>query len=242
MGIVPTDTLLVHSSMKSIGQVENGAETVLDTLSEYLSGGLLIMPTHTWGYINAESPVFDVRTSKSCVGVLTELFRHRTGVIRSLHPTHSVAALGSDAKSYVSGEELLDTPCAPKSCYGKLEGRDAKILMIGVNFAKNTTIHCIEEVAGVPGRLSDHQEQLYTVDYDGRKIGIPCFRHDNADSYHYMKLEPVMFSRGVLHETRFGDAKCLLLGAKDLFGTTLELLSKNIRLFDDFEPVPTKWY
>ncbi|HOG51619.1 MAG TPA: AAC(3) family N-acetyltransferase, partial [Lentisphaeria bacterium] len=35
-GILPTDTVLVHSSMKSIGQVEGGADGVLDALMGYL--------------------------------------------------------------------------------------------------------------------------------------------------------------------------------------------------------------
>ena len=34
-GIQPSDTLLVHSSMKSIGAVDGGADTVLDALMDY---------------------------------------------------------------------------------------------------------------------------------------------------------------------------------------------------------------
>lgn len=47
LGINGNGTLLVHSSMKSIGQVEGGADTVLDALSEYMKNGLLVFPTHT---------------------------------------------------------------------------------------------------------------------------------------------------------------------------------------------------
>jgi len=66
--------LLVHSSMKSIGQVEGGADTVLDALSEYMKNGLLVLPTHTWSYIKGDNPRFYVDDSPSCVGILTELF------------------------------------------------------------------------------------------------------------------------------------------------------------------------
>lgn len=111
LGIQPTDTLLIHSSMKAIGEVEGGAHTVLDAFSEYLNEGLLILPTHTWWQINSEYNVFDVVNEPSCVGILTELFRKRPGVVRSWHPTHSVAALGKDAEDYVRGEEQFDTPC-----------------------------------------------------------------------------------------------------------------------------------
>ena len=57
MGLRPDDTLLMHSSMKAIGDVEGGADTVLDALMEYFSDGLLLLPTHTWASINADIPV-----------------------------------------------------------------------------------------------------------------------------------------------------------------------------------------
>ena len=43
MNIDPRGTLLVHSSMKAIGPVEGGADTVLDALSEYMRDGLLVL-------------------------------------------------------------------------------------------------------------------------------------------------------------------------------------------------------
>lgn len=86
MKIDRNGTLLIHSSMKSIGPVEGGADTVLDVFSEYMKDGLLVLPTHTWSYINADNPKFYVDKSPSCVGILTELFRKRPGVVRSLIP------------------------------------------------------------------------------------------------------------------------------------------------------------
>lgn len=66
--INPSGTLLVHSSLKSIGEVQGGADTVLDVLSEYMKDGLLVLPTHTWSYINATNPRFDVLNSLSASG------------------------------------------------------------------------------------------------------------------------------------------------------------------------------
>ena len=99
MGIQPWDTLLVHSSMKTIGPVEGGADTVLDAFCEYLAEGLLVLPTHTWDRLSGEYSVFDVENEPSCVGLLTNLFRKRPGVLRSWHPTHSVAAFGRGLRS-----------------------------------------------------------------------------------------------------------------------------------------------
>lgn len=91
MGLKGDETILIHSSMKSIGEVDGGADSVLDAWMEYFKDGLLLLPTHTWKTVNADNPVYNPQTTPSCVGLLTNMFMKRDGVIRSLHPTHSMA-------------------------------------------------------------------------------------------------------------------------------------------------------
>ncbi|MBO4548954.1 MAG: AAC(3) family N-acetyltransferase, partial [Abditibacteriota bacterium] len=68
LGIDPRGVLLVHSSMKAIGPVEGGADTVLDVFCDYMRDGLLVFPTHTWATINSKHPgPYDYRTEPSCV-------------------------------------------------------------------------------------------------------------------------------------------------------------------------------
>ena len=47
MGLTGEETILIHSSMKSIGDVQDRAEGVLDVLIDYFKNGLLLFPTHT---------------------------------------------------------------------------------------------------------------------------------------------------------------------------------------------------
>jgi aminoglycoside 3-N-acetyltransferase len=201
-----------------------------------------VLPGHTWSTINAQNPEFDVKESPVCVGALPEIFRRREGVLRSLHPTHSLLAYGQDAELFVSGEEKFDTPCAPDSCYGKLEKRGGKVMLVGVDFMKCTLVHCIEEVAGVPGRLTSSTEPLRVKKADGEIISIPSHRHHNSNSDYFEKLEPVLEYRNVLTRGKIGDADTIVCGIQDLFRITLELLGKNPRLFDDDKPVPREWY
>lgn len=242
LGILPSDTVMVHTSLKKIGKTEAGADTVLDAFCRYLSEGLLVLPGHTWASINADNPEFDVLKTPVCVGVMPEVFRKRSGVYRSLHPTHSVLAYGSGAAEFVSGQEKFDTPCSPDSCYGKLERMDGKLILVGVDFMKCTLVHCIEEVAGVPGRISDTWEPLKVRDENGMLRNVPSRRHQNANSDYYQKLEPVLQYKNVLIRGKVGDADTIVCRITDLFSITLDLLKKNIRLFDDAEPVPEKWY
>ena len=237
MGVDPKGTLLVHSSMKSIGQVEGGADTVLDAMMEYMKDGLLILPTHTWDRINLKNPVFDVDITDSCVGVLTNLFRKREGVVRSLHPTHSVAAYGKDAAEYTAGEEKTNSPCPREGCWGRLYDRKAQILMLGCTLSSYTFLHSVEEWADVPGRLTKEEHPLYSVDMDGVKHAVPQHRHAGANSGWFPKMEEEYIERGAVRLTRFGDAVCRLCDAVKTADIALEWLPKDIDLFGNGDPL-----
>ena len=235
MGLTGAETILIHSSMKSIGEVEGGADTVLDALMEYFAQGLLLLPTHTWRFMDGGNTVFDVRHSPCCVGILPELFRQRPGVIRSLHPTHSMAAYGKDAAAYLAGELETSTPCAPGGCYDRLRTVHGKILLLGVTHARNTFIHSVEEVLNVPHRLTDKPLKLTVVDEAGESHTAYMRRHYNADQPHisedFIKLEQAYLDCGAAQNTKFGDAKCILCDAEGLFRVTRHVLAPNPEAF-----------
>ncbi|KGE19244.1 AAC(3) family N-acetyltransferase [Paenibacillus wynnii] len=238
LGLDPKGTVLVHSSFKSIGDVEGGAEAVLDAMAQYMSDGLLVMPTHTWAYVNAENPRYSVLDSPSCVGILPELFRSRPKVVRSWHPTHSVAALGADAIAFTAGDERWDTPCARGSAWGKLLDRKAEIVLLGVDLRRNTFIHGIEEWLDIPGRLTDDHEALYTVTPDGTTILVPSRRHYGLSwSQHFWKVEGVLEAEGALRRGRFGDASVMVCSTVKTTEILSRMLIENPHLFSDNEPL-----
>lgn len=244
LGVAQTDTLMIHSSMKAIGEVSGGADTVLDAFGEYLREGLLVFPTHTWETVTPKSNFYDYRTEPACVGLLPELFRKRPGVFRSLHPTHSVAALGRDAESFTFGEEYTSTPCSRRGCLGKLLDRNGRILFLGCSPARNTFLHGVEEWNEVPDRLTEE-----TVCYrillreDG---GHPRIREQryhelhsdlvqNGDvSVHYGKIMPVFLKEGIARQGRLCDASCIVADCRGMYDITSDYLRKNPMLFNDF--------
>lgn len=242
LNVDPEGTLLVHSSYKSIGEVAGGPDTVLDSLSEYMKDGLLVLPTHTWEYINKENPVFDVNESPSNVGILTEKFRKRDHVYRSEHPTHSVGALGQDAQSFTEGEYKHETPCARDSVWGKLVDRNAEILLVGVDLTKNTYIHGIEEWLDIPGRVTDTHEDLYSVLHTGEKVHVPSRRHYGLSwSDHFWKVEDILLEEGAMKKGTFGDAVVRVVDAKKTAALLTEMLQANPDLFSDNEPLTDEW-
>lgn len=185
MGLKGDETILIHSSMKSIGEVDGGADTVLDAWMEYFKDGLLLLPTHTWKTVNADNPVYNPQTTPSCVGLLTNMFMKRDGVIRSLHPTHSMAGYGKSAAEYLVGEEYNNTPCTPGGCYDRLKDAGGKVLLVGVGHERNTYIHSVEEVLNVPNRLSDMPMELVIEllkeDKDNKNKKLP--HYNRADGW-----------------------------------------------------------
>ncbi len=223
-GLRDTDTLLIHSSMKAIGGVEGGADTVLDAWMEYFGQGLLLLPTHTWAQMGEGHSVYDPAGEESCVGLLTNLFRKRPGVVRSLHPTHSMAAYGRDAAAYVAGEENCNTPCTPGGCYDRLRQAEGKILLVGVGHERNTFIHSVEEVLNVPNRLADQPVLFQVVMPDGSRKPVHMRKHYNPMQPHisedFVKLEQAFYETGAAKKVKFGDADCILCDAEGVFEVT----------------------
>lgn len=245
MQIDPQGTLLIHSSMKAIGPVENGADAVLDACIEYMQEGLLIFPTHTWSKNNLPDNIYNPRTEPSCVGILTNLFLQRDGVVRSLHPTHSVAAIGDDAAAYVAGEEHTHTPCPRAGCWGKLYDRRAQILFMGSPPKRNTYIHSVEERNNIPNRLADNPRQIKIVMPDGQLLDYTLYGHHSPVddiSENYGKLLPALLARGIARKGQIGDAESYVCDAAGMDSLTTEFLQRNPDLFLDGEPIPVAWY
>ncbi len=230
-GLRNTDTVLIHSSMKAIGHVEGGADTVVDAWMEYFGRGLLLLPTHTWAQMKGEHCVYDPAREESCVGLLTNIFRRRPGVVRSLHPTHSVAAYGQDAAAYVAGEENCNTPCTPGGCYDRLRQVKGKILLVGVGHERNTFIHSVEEVLNVPNRLTDRPVLLQVAMPGGSLKAVYMRRHYNAMQPHisedFVKLEQAFYDTGAAKRLKFGDADCILCDAQGVFEVTRHILASD---------------
>lgn len=238
LGIKRDDNILIHSSMKSIGEVEGGADTVLDVFCDYLAEfGNIALPSHSWRSISDEHNIFDPEKEPSCVGVLTEIFRKRKdrGVLRSFHPTHSIAIIGKDAEYFIKDEHLIDTPCGRAGCWGKLLDMDFKIMFLGCGVKCNTYLHGVEEWLNVPDRLTEHYQELKIVMQDGSLFDRPMKRHHNSTgkdiSQNYDKILPYMQERRLVATGRFGNADCYVERAADIYNITAELLKDNINFF-----------
>lgn len=162
-------------------------------------------------------------------------------MIRSWHPTHSVAALGRDAAEFTAGDERFDTPCARGSAWGKLLDRQAIILLVGVDLRRNTFIHGIEEWLDIPGRMTepDNRQPLVTITPEGEEIPVPSRRHCGLSwSEHFWKVEEVLVRRKAMRYGRLGDAQVRICDTVKLTEVLTGMLQANPVLFSDNVPLP----
>jgi aminoglycoside 3-N-acetyltransferase len=155
-GVRKGGSLLVHSSLRSLGRVAGGAETVIKGLLAALGDeGTLLMPGLTYERVTSANPTFSVLGTPSNVGLIPEYFRLRPGTRRSVHPTHSVCATGPLADAFLA-EHLEDsTPVGPHSPFRKLRDNGGQILMLGCGLRPNTSMHGVEELVEPPYLYAD---------------------------------------------------------------------------------------
>ena len=234
-GINRLDTLMIHSSFKSISNIEGGAKTVIKALKDYFKDGLLLFPTHTWATMKNDGDVFDKSEANSCVGYLTNEVIKDPDFVRSNHPTHSVCAYGTNASEYIKDDDNAKTPVPPFGSFGKLK-YDGKILFIGCPLSKNTFIHSIEEEMDVPDRFTEHIYKFFTKTEKG-KMEFHMPRHYNASCEHisdnYEKLMPYFISNGILRRVKILNSQSYVLDANKAYTMVKHILSADIHAFDD---------
>ena len=171
---VPKDKpVIVHTSLKAVGNVEGGGQTLLDALIEHVTsdGGLLVVPTHTFvNYYRYKKKIsLDFNDFKPCVGMFPTIASADPRGKTALNPTHSVTVFGNPDKveKFIACEKFVDTPTSPKGSYGKLFDLEGSVLLIGVGQDKNTYLHCVEEMLDIPNRISKDKITLGVKFRDG---------------------------------------------------------------------------
>ncbi len=242
IGIKPDDTVLVHTSMRSLGEVEGGCDGLIDAFTSYLNEGLFLVPTHTWSNVGKSQPIYDVSTTEPCIGALPTVAAFRKDGVRSLHPTHSVSAFGKRAAEFVKGEELATSPCFEGGVWRRLFDERAKILLIGVGLNRNTFIHAIDEMIDLPNRLAPPID-LTVIDYDGCHYSLNYQKHGQTGSENFENYRKPLQALGALKNDKLGNATIGIFDA--VHGT--EVISMlwektDYNLCEELRDIPEEYY
>jgi len=230
LGIQPRDCLMVHSSLKSFGFVEGGADTVIDALQEAVTeAGIVAMPAFCDCAEGGSSGAYDPVTTPigKWVGLIPETFRKRSDVLRSRHPTHSVCAWGQKAEEFLQQASPYDT-FAEDSPWGKLLKQKGKVLFLGEAIGGNTFLHACEgwynsylDSTFALCKTPDRVQSVLVKDYPGGCRGRWYKLGRNAPWFQKLK------ERGVFLETRINDTVLTVYQAEQFAAAAKEMFHEE---------------
>jgi len=212
------DTVMVHTSYRSLGGVEGGAEMVIDVLSELVGpSGTLLFPAfnfQSW----TETHYFDILETPSKMGMITELARLRPGSLRTPHPIYSFSVIGPRAREFAGTEDR--EAYGPNSAFARFHKSNGTILSIGLDFNNTFSMHhYVEYNTGCDYRRVKEFSGVY-VGYD-REPRVKTYsmfvrRDERVKTYIVPGMEDLL-AAGVIKEVRVGAAKVHSAGAKEFF-------------------------
>ena len=229
IGIRKGSKIIVHSSFKSFGEVENGPQTIVNALiSAVGENGLILMPTFSFSFEkeNGEGEVFDKNKTPSRVGIITEFFWKTQGVVRSDHPTHSVALYGKDKDKIL--KDLPDSALGKNSAFYQVAMMGATIYHFGCGFKSSSLIHTGEILTDV------FYKEMF--DFSGVKnsalikkkdeiVSVPLVESPGCSDGFY-KLEPLAIEQKKL-KIYDDKLKVKYIEARDLLDLTIDVLRKD---------------
>lgn len=218
LGLREEDTVIVHASLSSFGQVEGGADTVVDAILAAIGdSGTLLAPT-----FNSSPGIFDPNQTPSQCGAVSEAVRNRPCAIRSLHPTHSVAAIGPLARMITEGHENVHAFGRGSPLFKMLQAR-GKILQLGTSHTTNSMIHVAEEIAAV-GYL-DRSQPVQIRTPRGRLV-TKWIRRPGC-SLGFDKIEGALQDRAAVRQTMIGKCRARLIDARAVVDAAVEALKMD---------------
>jgi aminoglycoside N3'-acetyltransferase len=240
-GLAEGDTVFVTTSLGMLGIAQDNGQAIdsldalnslhLDALKNVVGiQGTIIVPTYSYsfGASNAsEYAIFDPATTPSKIGPFPEFFRLQPGVLRSLDPMMSVAALGPEAKALL--DNLTPTSYGQGCLFSRLAETDAKCCSIGLGPNWTPFIHHVDWLSGAEFRFDKLFHGLIKVDgllsekswvYS---VAVLC---PEADPNGYV-IGNGAAEAGIWRYAPLGRARVYLCSYKEYFKYALSLAKKN---------------
>jgi aminoglycoside 3-N-acetyltransferase len=238
LGVRQRDAILVHSGMEGFAGWKGTIPEIVSVFEEAVGpGGTLLMPTFSVSGSAVDfvkrGLIFDPRLTPSRTGLLTEVFRRSAGVVRSVHPTHSVAVWGTEKDWWIENHHLAGTPCGRATPFYRLWERDGKIVFAGVDISTMAFFHCAEELLEPVMPFSPFTSERYTMScrLDGGAIQTAPTRLYAPEVSRRRCLRPLeaeLKRKHLWHEGRVGSLTIVVLAAVEVLGTLKEMADRGV--------------
>jgi aminoglycoside 3-N-acetyltransferase len=242
-GLTPGITVIIHSSLSSLGWVCGGAVTVVQALMDAIApSGTLVMPTHSndysdpqpwqnppvpsqwWDIIRDTMPAYDPKiTPTRNMGKIVEVFRTCDRVLRSSHPSFSFAAWGNHAETIIKNHSL-DYSLGEESPLARLYDLNGYVLLLGTGYDTCTTFHLAEYRCG----------DLKTVNYGAPilEAGKRVWKHYTDiyfDTDCFIDMGEDFEKAGYVKVSQVGAAQTKLFSVRDAVDFSVNWLREKLR-------------
>lgn len=235
LGIGEGDNVFLHSGFRRTSGFTGGAGDVIECLLRIIGpdGHLLMMSIPVRGPIRRyfqSDPLFDVARTPSAVGLISEVFRRRDDVRRSLNPIHPVLASGPLAAWVVADHEKSLYSCGRGSPFERFLSLNGKFLFFDAPFRSLTFMHYIEHQFRdrLPVELYDSTAvSMRAKDQSGRDLTVRnfFFSEEARDRRNFAPVERALRQERSLQAARIGNTRLLSVSARSVLECAGRLLN-----------------
>jgi aminoglycoside 3-N-acetyltransferase len=245
MGLCAGDQLLLHAGFDASYGFKGTASEVTDTFLQVLgSTGALYMVSLPYGsstieYLRTE-PTFDPLRTPSRMGLISEFYRRRPGVLRSLHPTHPILGFGPDVSSVLAGHEDCLMPCGAGSPFEHLLERSAKLAFMNVSLNTMTYFHYLEHLVHQRLPFSIYSDTPLLARSRGANgsvhhVPVKAFTPESITRRRPEVLHQWMQENGLIRKSTIGASRLVVVEMRSLAELVLRKASLG-QFFYDMRP------
>ena len=243
------DSLYIHSSMSKVGNLEYGANTVIEALIQCVGKqGTIGVPCHlspeSIKEKNNNKDLLDLRLEPPHTGIIAKTIKDRKGSYCSSHPYASSCFLGKNARWITTGHDENFRVYHKHSPMHKLMDLDGKIIGIGIDFAAIGFYHLIEDVENnYPIEVYDEKFIAKYIDSHGNIITRYIATYNKSISRTRVEKKDGMYSRKILlkyltdnnaiYFFKFGKADAWVLDCKKTYNVLLQMLNDGLTIYTE---------
>lgn len=199
----------------------------------------LIFPTYTFSFCNYED--YDIKNSKTTMGILNEYARTQVNSFRTKDPLMSVCVIGEVPKEFYNLSKLS---CGEGSSFDIMSKSDENMfLFFGAKPTECFTfLHYVEAIYNVPYRYNKEFEGNI-IDENGLKSQesyLLYTLYDTVIPYVKIDFQNHLENKGILNKFSLGEKELFLVKGKSVFEEAMKCLDKDINLllarpYDSYE-------
>ena len=239
LGLPTGATVLVHASLRAVGPVAGGAETLLEALQTGIGeSGTVMVPAFSWeaadpAQFREPPPPDELEAARAalvpytpdapidpCLGMFPQVAHRAPGARRSMVPA-SFVALGRHADELAAAQDS-ERPYGRRGPLGKLGELDGWVLLLGVDLRCATSVHCAEDDADLPYLRRDPPNR-YRIGPDRWLV----VGRDYECGEGFNVVQEVLRDHGQLRQGSVGAAPSLLARHNHIVEAGLSLLAED---------------